>query len=245
MSPKLFEIMNLKKSYQGREVLKIDYLAFEEGRIYGIMGPSGAGKTTLLRLLNLLEEPTEGQIFFLGEDTAVNGTRRLALQRQMTMVFQKTVLFNTSVFENVAFGLKARRLNPAVVKERVFSALKDVGLKDLAQHCALSLSGGEAERLALARAMVLKPRVLLLDEPTANLDPANVATIENLVRTMHERDGTTIILVSHNLFQAERLADEVIFLYNGRVVEKGPTERVFHAPEDDRTRAFIEGRMVY
>lgn len=233
------------KQYDGKTVLKIDNLAFAAGKIYGLIGPSGAGKSTLLRILNLLEPPTGGKIYFKGIVVEGKAKLLLNLRRKMTMVFQHPVLFDTSVYENVMYGLKVRGVSQREAKRLVEQALEDVGLAEFAQRNARSLSGGEAQRIALARAMVLKPEVLLLDEPTSNLDPANVAVVERSIRRLNEKYGTTVIMVTHNIFQAQRMAEEVLFFYRGRLVEKGPTQQVFHNPEDERTRAFIKGEMVY
>lgn len=233
------------KSYD-REVLNVEALAFFPGRIYGIIGPSGAGKTTLLRIINLLCEPDRGTIHFEGRPIPPGGPARLPVQRQMTLVFQKPLLFNTTVRENVAYGLKMRGLSREGIGERVSAVLKQVGLAHLQERHAGTLSGGEAQRVALARAVVFRPKLLLLDEPTANLDPANVELMERMILQLKQSTpGVTMIMVTHNIFQARRLADEVLFLYDGRVVESGPAERIFNRPADGRTRAFIEGRMIY
>lgn len=228
-----------------QEVLNIGALSFTCGKIYGIIGPSGAGKTTLLRIVNLLTEPDRGTIRFDGRAVPPNGPARLALQRQMTLVFQKPLLFATTVSENVAYGLKARGCSREEIRKRVPALLKQVGLADLADRHAATLSGGEAQRVALARAVAFKPKLLLLDEPTANLDPANVELIEKMILQLRKTIEVTIIMVTHNIFQARRLADEVLFLYGGRIVETGAAEKIFQAPRDERTLAFIEGRMVY
>lgn len=240
----LVEIEELTKHY-GREVLNIEHLSLQRGRIYGIMGPSGAGKSTLLRILNLLEPPGSGVIRFDGKPLSGNGRERLALQRKMTMVSQKPVLFKSSVWDNVAFGLKVRGYKKREVRKKVNLLLEQVGLRELSRQHAATLSGGEAQRVALARAVAFEPGLLLLDEPTANLDPANVEIIEKLVLRLNRVTGITIVIVTHNVFQARRIAGEVVFLYEGRVVETGETEALFTAPRDPRTRAFVEGRMIY
>ena len=144
--------------------------------------------------------------------------------------------------DNVAYGLRIRGQNH--VRSAVQSMLERVGLTDLAHVPAHSLSGGEAQRVALARALVINPDVLLLDEPTANLDPLNVKIIETIIRDVNQQRGTTIVLVTHNVFQARRLAHRVAFLLNGELVEVGPTEQVFEAPADPRTAAFVRGEMI-
>ena len=242
---KILEVKKLSKVYDNREVLNIEQLTFRRGRIYGIIGPSGAGKSTFLRLVNLLEQPTEGEIYFKGKPISKNGHPDLLVLREMTMVFQKPLLFGTSVEENIAYGLKARRFPRGEIKARVELLLEKVGLKELAARDARTLSGGEAQRVALARAVAFEPALLLLDEPTANLDPSNVELIEKLILDLNRDTRMTIIMVTHNIFQARRVAEEVIFLHQGRVVEKGETEKIFASPKDPRTKNFVEGRMIY
>lgn len=215
----------------------------QRGEILCIVGPSGAGKSTLLRLLDFLEEPTSGRIWFDGYVVNGKGPPPLDLRRRVTTVFQRPVLLSTTVYDNVAYGLKIR--GERQIKHRVAEALAQVGLSELATTPVRTLSGGEAQRVALARALVIEPEVLLLDEPTANLDPANVALIERIVRQVNEERGTTIVLVTHNVFQARRLAHRVALLLDGRIVELAPTRTFFESPRDRRTEAFVRGDMVY
>lgn len=240
----ILSVEKLSKVYK-REVLNVKKLSFQKGKIYGLIGPSGAGKSTLLRLVNLLEEPTTGSIFFHGQKISKSEHMGTAVQQEMTMVFQKPLLFNTTVGENIAYGLKARRFKKEEVQKKVTVFLEKIGLAEFAGRKALTLSGGEAQRVALARAVAFEPSLLLLDEPTANLDPFNVELLEKLILDLNRNAGMTIILVTHNIFQARRVAQEIIFLYGGRIVEQGGVEKIFSSPKDSRTRAFIEGQMVY
>ncbi len=242
----VFELEGVTRAYDSRPVLAVEGLEIREGLRYAVMGPSGAGKTTLLRLLNLLERPDSGQVRAFGRDPWCLGrTERLALRRRMTMVFQRPHLFEGTVEENVAYGLMVRGVPWPRRRERVRAALARVGLEDMARAHVGGLSGGEAQRAALARAMVLDPEVLLLDEPTANLDPANVSLIERAVLELNEERGTTVIMVTHNVFQAKRLALRALFLHRGTLIEEGPAAEVFSSPRSPLTRDFIEGRMVY
>ena len=205
-----------------------------------LVGPSGAGKSTLLRLLNFLETPPAGTITYDGHP--LNGATPLDLRRQVTTVFQRPVLLRGTVRDNVAYGLGLRgQRDHGLVHE----IIGKVGLAELAHAQAHTLSGGEMQRVALARALVLRPRVLLLDEPTANLDPYNVGLIEEIVRTHNAESGTTVVLVTHNVFQAQRLADRVGFLLGGKLVEVAETRTFFESPRDPRTLAFVRGEMVY
>ncbi len=223
-----------------RTVLDVAALDVPAGKILAVVGPSGAGKSTLLRLLNFLEPPSAGRLSYAG--APVPAAPPLSLVRRVTTVFQRPVMLAGTVWDNVAYGLKLRGLPP---EPAVGAALARVGLAGLARHAARRLSGGEAQRVALARALVLQPEVLLLDEPTANLDPYNVGVIEDLVRAENAERGTTVVLVTHNVFQARRMAGRAALLLGGRLVEAGPTEAFFAQPNDPRTAAFVRGEMVY
>ena len=243
MTEPLFTLANLVKRYGEREACHIDSLEIYRGEVLGIIGPSGSGKSTLLRMMNLLEDPTSGTLVFDGRRLTDASSAPLAIRRRMTMVFQNPILFNTSVLNNVAFGLKLRGKKNA--REEAASLLDRLGLMDLAKEHASTLSYGEAQRVALARALVLQSEVLFLDEPTANLDPYNVGLIEDMLETVNRERNTTVVLVTHNVFQARRVAHRVVLLLEGRVVEAGPTEEVFTGSSDPRTEAFIRGKMVY
>ncbi len=238
-----YDIANLTKSYAGRQVLAIERLQVRAGEVLAVVGPSGSGKSTLLRLLNFLEPPDRGVIRFQGMEFGSDRSAPLAVRRQVTTVAQRPVLLNRDVRANVRFGLKLRGLRNST--ELVEATLEQVGLRHLTNQPARTLSGGEAQRVALARAMVLRPTVLLLDEPTANLDPYNVALIEDIVRTLNREQRTTLVLVTHNIFQARRLAHRVAFMLDGRLVEVSDVDAFFDRPADPRTAAFVRGEMVY
>jgi len=243
MSDFIYRLQNVTKTYQDRRVLTVNHLKVQRGEIFALVGPSGAGKSTLLRLLNFIEPPTTGRIRFLDTEFTTDQQVPLRLRRRVTTVFQRPILLNRSVEANVEYGLKLR--NHAASAEKVAAALEKVGLTDLARQRARTLSGGEAQRVALARAIVLRPDVLLLDEPTANLDPYNVGLIEEIVKERNRQEGTTLVLVTHNIFQAKRLAHRVALMLEGEIVEVKDVEGFFDAPEDPRTRAFVRGEMVY
>ncbi len=240
MTAPLYSLQDLTKTYAGRTVLALQSLEIAGGEILALVGPSGAGKSTLLRLLNFLEAPTSGAIFYAGQ--RVPFPAPLAVRRQVTTVFQHPVLLRGDVISNVAYGLRLRGERD---ERRVRAILERVGLADLAHTPARKLSGGEMQRIALARALVVAPRVLLLDEPTANLDPYNVALIEDLVREQNRARGVTMVLVTHNVFQAKRLAHRVGLLLGGKLVELAPNPAFFDAPRDPRTTAFVRGEMIY
>jgi tungstate transport system ATP-binding protein len=240
----IYQLHRLTQIYEGRTVLQIEQLDIYAGEILALVGPSGAGKSTLLRQLNFLETPARGEIIFGG--SRLNGVgASLDLRRKVTTVFQNPALLTRSVAANVAYGLKLRGQNNRLIKEAVDKTLRQVGLHHLAQANARTLSGGEMQRVALARALVLEPAVLLLDEPTANLDPYNVKLIEQIILETNREAGTTIVIVTHNVFQAKRLAHRTGLLLEGRLVEIAETPTFFNTPADPRTAAFVQGDMIY
>jgi tungstate transport system ATP-binding protein len=206
-----------------------------------LVGPSGAGKSTLLRLLNFLEPASRGSIQFDGQRATPE--LDLAQRRRVTTVFQRPLLLQRSVRANLRYGprLRGQKLPEAVEAQW----LERLGLTQLADQAAPKLSAGEAQRVALARALVTQPDVLLLDEPTANLDPANVGIIESIIQEENGRSGMTIVLVTHNIFQARRLAQRTALLWAGELVEVAETEQFFNVPEREETAAFVRGDIVY
>jgi tungstate transport system ATP-binding protein len=205
-----------------------------------VVGPSGSGKSTLLRLLQFLERPTAGRITFDSHEAGPDVP--LEVRRQITTVFQRPIVLDRSVRANVSYGLRVRGIPDHATK--VDELLAALGLSPLASMPARTLSGGEIQRVAFGRALAFGPSVLLLDEPTANLDPRNVRLVEDLIRE-RQRRGVTIVLATHQTFQARRLGHRTAFLLDGRIVETGPTSEFFSAPRDPRTRAFLSGDMIY
>ncbi|MFZ3150049.1 MAG: phosphate ABC transporter ATP-binding protein [Methanothrix sp.] len=223
----LLEISSLGKSYGKAEILKGIDLTVERGEILGLIGPTGSGKTTLLRLVNLLDEPSTGRILF--EDREVSGRperEKLSMRRKMAMVFQKPVMFKASVEENVSFGMRMRgKADAEEMRVRTKEALAAMGLPGYESRDANTLSGGEMQRIALARAWVLQPELLLLDEPTANLDPGSAASIDGLLQKLAD-SRTAVILATHNMQQCRKLADRVAVLQTGRLVAVGKSEEI-------------------
>ncbi len=240
-----FKLHKVVKRYQEREVLNIDRLEIPAGKIYSILGPNGSGKTTLLRILALLLVNDAGRLEVLGEKVNWSKGQILKLRRQMSMVTQTSYMFQGSVHYNVAYGLRKRKIAEPEIKHRVEEVLEMVGMSAYQEADASTLSGGERQKAAIARALILRPQVLFLDEPTSNIDMASAAEIERHILTINQNWGTTIIMVTHNLFQARRLAEQVIFLHEGHIIEKGQTEMVFAQPRDERTAAFLRGETVY
>lgn len=238
-----FHIEQVSKTYQERQVLEVNQMDIYKGEILALVGPSGAGKSTLLKILNFLEKPSRGKIIFHDHEYSPQTEIPLELRRKVTMVFQQPMLLNRTVHDNVKFGLDLRRKRGEL--SAVHNTLVEVGLDAISNQKARTLSSGEAQRVALARAMVLQPEVLLLDEPTANLDPYNVGMIEKIILELNQKRGTTLVLVTHNIFQAHRLADRVVFLLDGKVIEVSDNDTFFNKPKDPRTSAFVHGEMVY
>jgi len=237
----MIRLVNVTKRYGDTEALKNVSLEIRRGDIFAVIGSSGAGKTTLLRIISMLETEYSGEYYFNDVDVRKN---RDELRRNITMVFQKPVMFNASVFDNVAYGLKIRGLSSGEVKSRVDEVLKLVGLYEMRQKNAKKLSGGEQQRVALARALVLETDVLVLDEPTANLDAVNVQTIEGVIREI-TKNGVTVVMATHNLFQAKRLANTVAYLNSGELVEAGSVKQIFGNPRNEMTKKFIMGETYY
>jgi tungstate transport system ATP-binding protein len=236
----LYRLDNLVRRQGDAFVLRIPQLEVHSGEVLGLVGPTGAGKTTLLRLLSGLEPLHEGEIRFRG--LPLDGSTPLPLRRQIAMIPQRPLLLGGSVRRNVEYGLRLRgRVDPA----RVDRMLAELELRPIAAQHAHTLSGGQTQLVALARALVIEPDVLLLDEPTANLDPAHVALVEETIGHFRQEKETTIIWATHNLFQARRVADRVALLLAGQLIELAATHDFFERPADPRAAAFVEGRMIW
>jgi tungstate transport system ATP-binding protein len=236
----LYSLRDIDERYGARTVLRVPEMTIHAGECLGIIGPSGAGKTTLLRLLAFLDTPSSGTLAYLGRDY---GSRvPLSVRREITMVFQRPLLLDRSVVDNVAYGLRIRGQPD---DGRVEAAIDELGLTHVARQPAPTLSAGEMQRVAMARALVIQPKVLLLDEPTANLDPENVAILESAVRYARHSLGTTVVMVTHNLHQVRRLTTSIAGILDGELVEHGPIDLALSVASDRRLRDFVTGGMVY
>ncbi len=226
----------------GRTLIHDLSARFEAGPRSIVLGPNGAGKSLLLRLCHGLLRPTRGHIAWHGHPGEAGQPERETRRRQ-AMVFQRPVLLRRSALANVAYPLALRGISRGAARARAAEALARAGLDGLAGRPARVLSGGEQQRLALARAWVTEPEILVLDEPTASLDPAATRAVEELVLQIHAA-GTKIVMTTHDLGQARRLAEEVLFLHHGRLIERGPAETFFAAPRTPEAAAFIHGDLV-
>lgn len=227
-------VEGLRYEVRGARLIDGVDLRLEDPGVTVVMGPNGAGKSLLLRLMHGLLEPTAGRVRWNG------ATVDEAVRRRQALVFQRPVLLRRSVRANIEFVL---RLRPGNKPQPAMHWLEHVGLADRAEQPARRLSGGEQQRLAMARALALEPEVLLMDEPTASLDPASVATIEALVGEARQA-GTKVVFVTHDIGQARRLADDVVFLHRGRLVEHTAAETFFEQPVSTAARDYLAGRLV-
>jgi len=231
------QVDSLSFEAAGKTLLTDVSFVLHPGRPTCVVGPNGAGKSLLLRLCHGLLTPSKGSIRW------ASGTADQH-RRAQAMVFQRPVLLRRSVRANVEHALASRNISRTERSERTDAVLEKTGLADLAERNARVLSGGEQQRLALARVWALKPRVLFLDEPTAHLDPAATASVEQIIKDI-DSEGVRILMVSHDLGQVRRIADDVLFLHNGRLVEHSRASRFLDAPGSELAAAFVEGRLLW
>jgi tungstate transport system ATP-binding protein len=234
-SPMPLSVRGLTFEAGGTKILDGIDLDLDSDRLTVLMGPNGAGKSVFLRILHGLITPTSGDIRWDGQNMS------RAVRRRQALVFQKPVLLRRTVKANLEFALGLRPFSDR--RQRLRRALDDAGLTDLENRPARVLSGGEQQRLALARALILLPKVLFLDEPTANLDPASTLIIEQAISKVR-RAGVKVILITHAPHQARRLAEEIVFLHVGRIAEHTPAEVFFDRPQSAAARAYLAGNIL-
>lgn len=232
------EAQGLTKTYDGLLVLEHVNVRASTRQVTSIVGVNGAGKTTLLRILAGLDTPSEGKIVIGANEYGLE-----ELRTHCTMVFQKSVMLGGTVYDNVAYGLRINGCSKQNIQDRVTMVLAMVNLNGFEKRKARKLSSGEQQRVAIARALALERGVLLIDEPTANLDPANAIIVEQIIRKSAE--SRIVLLSTHNLPQARRLSHRIIHLHSGRVVEDQDTANFFANPHDERTKLFISGELQF
>ena len=244
-------VQHLNLWYGEKHALKDTNLEIEENKITAFIGPSGCGKSTFLKTLNRMQDYVkgvriEGLVSLDGEDIFGKGVDPTLLRKKVGMVFQQPNPFPMSVYDNVAYGPRIhgiknkKKLDDIVEKSLKSAALYDE-IKDRLHSSALGLSGGQQQRLCIARTLAVEPEVILLDEPTSALDPISTSKIEDLL--MELKDKYTIVIVTHNMQQASRIADKTAFFLHGEIIEYGDTEKIFSFPEDKRTEDYITGRF--
>jgi len=211
-------VSNIFKKYNGEPLLNDCSFSFNKSGTYVLTGPNGSGKSTFLRICSLLEEPDKGEVNFYSEGVLVK--KDIELKRRITLLLPKIGVFNTTVFKNVSYGLKIRNLKVGEIEKRVNSALDFVGLRNKKTQKALTLSSGETQRLGIARALVIDPELIFLDEPTASVDQKNTEIIEDIILKMKNDGKSTVVITTHDMAQAERLADKLLVLKNGKLAEK-------------------------
>ncbi len=248
-----FEIINFNLWYKNKkkQALKEVNLELKKNKITALIGPSGCGKSSFLRSLNrmndLIDElSTEGDIYFEKKNINSKKMSITRLRTEIGMVFQKPTPFPISIFENVAYGPRSHGIKDKnILNSIVEKSLKDVALweevKDHLSDLGDSLSGGQQQRLCIARAIALEPKVLLMDEPTSALDPTATSKIEDLIKKLKLK--FTIIIVTHSMAQAQRISDETVFFYNGKIIEKGKTKKLFMNPTEKKTKDYINGKI--
>ena len=213
-------VSHLVQRYNGKAALDDCSVAFTHGAVYALMGPNGSGKSTLLRACSLLETADSGEIKYYNSDNAFSLPHDLSLRRRICLVLPKIGVFNTSVFKNIAYGLSVRGFGKKSISQQVYEALDAVGLTHKSKQNALTLSSGETQRLGIARAMVIKPEILFLDEPTASIDEENTRIVEEIIKGLKRSGRTMIILTTHDREQALRLSDSVVSMRNGRILNQ-------------------------
>ena len=238
----IISVRDLVKEYNGGQVVALNHcnLDIKKGEVVAIIGPSGSGKSTLLRSLNLLEEPTAGEIYFEGVNLASKNININQHRQKMGMVFQHFNLFpHKTVLENITMAPVTLRLKtPKEAQEQAMKLLERVGLAEKRDEYPNMLSGGQKQRIAIVRALAMEPEVMLFDEPTSALDPEMVGEVLDVMREL-AKDGMTMIVVTHEMGFAREVADRVIFMADGSIVEEGKPQELFDAPKEERTKNFL------
>ncbi|MGL4669324.1 MAG: ABC transporter ATP-binding protein [Methanobacteriaceae archaeon] len=247
----LLEVKNISKKYENKVILDNISLELKKGEVLGLIGHTGCGKTTLMRIINSIESPdipdkngkkgksSNYEVLFKGESLLSDRSAKLLEnKRKIAMVFQKPVVFKGTVFDNIYYGLKIRGISKKDAKTKVLELLKQLGLEGYENQDASTLSGGESQRVALARAIIVKPEILLLDEPTANLDPLSAVKIEKFIENLKENGEIGIIIATHNLIQGQKICDRIAIL-NKKIFQIGTPDEIFRKPKNKFVANFV------
>ena len=236
----MIHVNNLHKSFGKNDVLKGINEHIKKGEVVVVIGPSGSGKSTFLRCLNLLEEPTSGEIVFEGNSITDKKVDINKIREKMGMVFQQFNLFpHKTVLENLTIApIKVKGISKAEAEKKAFELLERVGLTDKAKAYPSSLSGGQKQRIAIARALAMEPDVMLFDEPTSALDPEMVGEVLNVMKDL-AKEGMTMVVVTHEMGFAREVGDRILFMDNGNIVEQGTPDEIFSNPKNPRTIDFL------
>jgi len=235
----LIEAINIHQKYGDRFVLKNINLKIDQSEVFALIGPTGAGKTTLLRILDLIDRPYSGEIYFNGLNITAAKKEQLSARRKMSYVQQKPIVFNMSVYDNVACGLIWRHKKPDEVRRKTEEVLKLVGMVDYVKRNAKTLSGGEMQRVAIARALITDPQLLFLDEPTANMDQISTAKIERVLEGIIQEHRISMIMTTHDMSQGQRLAGKVGVMINGELMQVGTPGAIFNQPHNQEVAEFV------
>ncbi len=235
----LLQADKLTKEYENHSIIRKVSVDIRENEAFALIGPTGSGKTTLIRMLDLLELPTSGKVYFDGIDVTHEKHEQLHARRRMSYVQQKPVVFTMSVFDNIACGLKWRHENSKLIKQRVNDALNLIGMADFMTRNAKTLSGGETQRVAIARALVTNPEILFLDEPTANLDPISTMKVEKVIHNIIQERRVAVVMATHDMVLGQQLAKRIGVLLDGQLMQVGNPNEIFSSPINQKVAEFV------
>ncbi len=231
-------IDSLTKKYNNKAVLDIPEMTFDEGCLWGILGPNGSGKTTLVRIIAGILDSCSGSVLYQGDLYSDS------IKKAMTLVFQRPYLIRSTVYENIAYPLRIRDMNENEISLRVDEMIESFKIQSIRDQKAWTLSGGEAQKVALARALVFKPRILILDEPTSNIDPESIMLLEERILDYYRKEKPTILMVTHNIQQAKRLCNRIAFMNQGEIIDSGSPAEIFGPGAMPKIKDFIKKGLI-
>lgn len=231
-------IDSLTKKYNNKAVLDIPQMEFQEGQLWGILGPNGSGKTTMVRIIAGILDSCSGNVLYQGEEYSDS------IKMAMTLVFQRPYLIRSTVYENIAYPLRIRGVSEQEISTRVDELIESFNIQSIRDQKAWTLSGGEAQKVALARALVFKPRILILDEPTSNIDPESIMQLEEKILDYYRKEKPTILMVTHNIQQAKRLCNRIAFMNEGKIIDSGCPSDIFGSGAMPKIEEFIKKGLI-